>query len=64
MTSINTNEGPVPGALSTPKQVFAEAGPLDPTDAANMCHGGPFASVELGNSGVASMNIVNDKKET
>ena len=35
----------------------------DPTDAAQMYHGGPFASVELGHSGVASMNIVNDKKE-
>jgi len=29
-----------------------------------MCHGGPFASVELGNSGVAGMNIVDDAKKT
>jgi uronate dehydrogenase len=29
-----------------------------------MCHGGPFASVDLGQSGVASMNIVDDKKKT
>jgi len=29
-----------------------------------MCHGGPFASVELGNSGVATMNIVDDTKKT
>lgn len=28
-----------------------------------MCHGGPFASVELGNSGVATMNIINDAKK-
>ncbi|MBT5823033.1 MAG: NAD(P)-dependent oxidoreductase, partial [Rhodobacteraceae bacterium] len=28
------------------------------------CHGGPFASVALGNSGVASMNIVDDAKKT
>ena len=28
-----------------------------------MCQGGPFASVEIGFSGVASMNIVQDKKE-
>jgi uronate dehydrogenase len=44
-------------------QVLADAPPADPTDVAQMHHGGPFASVELGNSGVATMNIVNDKKE-
>jgi len=44
-------------------QVLAEADPADPTDAAQMHHGGPFAAVPLGESGVASMNIVNDKKE-
>jgi uronate dehydrogenase len=44
--------------------VFADGGVLDPQDAGNMCHGGPFASVELGNSGVATMNIVNDTKKT
>jgi uronate dehydrogenase len=44
-------------------QVLAEASPADPTDAGQMYHGGPFASVELGHSGVATMNIVNDKKE-
>jgi uronate dehydrogenase len=44
--------------------VFADGGALDPQDAGNMCHGGPFASVELGNSGVATMNIVNDTKKT
>ncbi|TCS67131.1 NAD-dependent epimerase/dehydratase family protein [Primorskyibacter sedentarius] len=44
--------------------VFAEAGPLDHQDPGNMCHGGPFASVELGNSGVATMNIVDDRKKT
>jgi len=27
-----------------------------------MYHGGPFASVEIGNSGLATMNIVDDKK--
>lgn len=45
-------------------QVLAEAEPMDPQDPGHMCHGGPFASVELGNSGVASMNIVDDKKTT
>ena len=44
--------------------VLAETEPMDNQDPGNMCHGGPFASVELGNSGVASMNIVNDAKKT
>ena len=43
--------------------VFAEATPADPTDPGQMCQGGPFASVEIGFSGTASMNIVQDKKE-
>ncbi len=46
------------------EKVFAEAGPLDPTDPGNMCHGGPFASVDLGNSGLATMNIIDDAKKT
>ena len=37
---------------------------MDPQNPRHMCHGGPFAAVELGNSGVATMNIVNDKKST
>lgn len=45
-------------------EVLANADPLDPQDPGDMCHGGPFASVALGNSGVASMNIVDDKKKT
>lgn len=43
-------------------KIFAEEGSLDATDPGNMCQGGPFASVELGNSGVATMKIVDDKK--
>lgn len=43
--------------------ILAEAEPANPHDKGQMCHGGPFASVELGNSGTASMNIVQDKKE-
>lgn len=46
------------------KEVYSEAGVLDPTDVGNMCHGGPFASVELGNSGLATMNIIDDAKKT
>ena len=45
------------------EEVFAAADPADPTDKAQICQGGPFATVELGHSGVASMNIVQDKKE-
>lgn len=45
-------------------KVFAENPPLDPHDLAHMCHGGPFATVELGHSGTAGMNIVDDRKKT
>lgn len=44
-------------------EVLSNAPPVDLNDPGEMCHGGPFASVKLGESGVASMNIVNDKKE-
>ncbi len=43
--------------------VLAEAELADPQDKSQMCHGGVFATVELGHSGTASMNIVQDKKE-
>lgn len=39
------------------REIFAEAGPLDPRDPANACHGGPFAVVELGQSGVALLKL-------
>lgn len=42
------------------KTIYAEAGPLDPHDPANTHQGGPFASVELGNSGVAFLNLSED----
>lgn len=44
--------------------ILAETGPQDVRDPGNMCHGGPFASVDLGNSGVATMNIIDDTKKT
>ena len=44
--------------------ILAETEPMDSQDPGNMCHGGPFAAVELGNSGVASMNITDDTKKT
>ncbi|MGJ8616633.1 MAG: NAD-dependent epimerase/dehydratase family protein [Sulfitobacter sp.] len=46
------------------EKVLAEDGPVDVTDPGQMCHGGPFAKVDLGQSGLAQMTIVNDKKET
>lgn len=36
----------------------------DPSDNGQMCQGGPFASVQLENSAVASMSIVTNKKGT
>lgn len=37
--------------------IYAENEALDPQDPGNTHHGGPFASVELGNSGVAHLNL-------
>ena len=44
--------------------ILAETAPMNPQDPGNMRHGGPFAAVELGNSGVATMNIIDDSKKT
>jgi uronate dehydrogenase len=44
------------------QEILATASATDPQNPNHMCHGGPFVGVELGNSGVASMGIVNDKK--
>ena len=46
------------------REVFATTPPLDNKDLANLCIGGPFATVELGNSGTATMNIIDDRKKT
>jgi uronate dehydrogenase len=46
------------------KQILAEAGPLDSTTPEHTCLGGPFAAVELGNSGKANMKIIDDTIET
>ncbi len=45
-------------------QFIADGAPFDHQDLANTRQGGPFASVPLGNSGQASMSIVNDTKKT
>lgn len=44
-------------------EILAAAPPADPTDPEQMCQGGPFAKVELGQSGQALMDIVDDRKE-
>ncbi len=72
----NNDRAPVDNALAShlgyrPKdnaeqfaaEIYATQPALDPQDPSAMCHGGPFASVELGNSGIATMNIIPDKKE-
>ena len=41
------------------KDVFASTPALDNKDPANLCIGGPFAVVELGNSGVAGIKAMN-----
>lgn len=41
------------------KEVFAATPPLDNKDLAHLCIGGPFATVELGNSGVAGIAKMN-----
>jgi len=45
-------------------KIYASNPQLDPHNPGDYCHGGPFASVELGNSGVATMNIIDDTKKT
>ncbi|CUH45357.1 NAD-dependent epimerase/dehydratase family protein [Ruegeria atlantica] len=39
------------------EQIYTTDGPLDPYDPANTHHGGPFAAVELGHSGMAHLNL-------
>jgi len=45
------------------QEQLSNADPADTNDPAQMYHGGPFASVALGESGQATMNIVQDKKK-
>ncbi|MEY8843320.1 NAD-dependent epimerase/dehydratase family protein, partial [Cribrihabitans sp. XS_ASV171] len=46
------------------KEILAKEPQMDPQNPGHMCQGGPFASVELGHSGTASMGIVDDRKKT
>jgi len=44
--------------------VLADTPAADVTDPAEMLQGGPFAAVDLGQSGLAQMTIVDDRKKT
>lgn len=46
------------------EEILAEAQAPDTSDLAQMHHGGPFAAVELGNSGLTTMKIIDDTKKT
>ena len=46
------------------EHVLKDEPPMDPQNPSHMLHGGPFAGVELGNSGTAQMNIIDDSKKT
>ena len=43
--------------------ILAASPPADTNDAAQMCHGGPFATVELGKSAMAALNIVSESNK-
>lgn len=45
------------------EKILAETPPLDLNDPEHLYLGGPFASVELGESGLATMNVVDDSKK-
>lgn len=55
---------PKDNAESFAKEIYDRCDPLDPQNPGDFCHGGPFASVKLGNSGVAALNIIDDTKKT
>ncbi|MDB4558977.1 NAD(P)-dependent oxidoreductase [Amylibacter sp.] len=55
---------PKDNAEDVAAEVLANEPQNDPQDAGHMCHGGPFASVALGNSGLAGMNVIQDAKKT
>ncbi|MEP3276720.1 MAG: NAD(P)-dependent oxidoreductase [Stappiaceae bacterium] len=45
------------------EKILSESDPQDLNDPTYLYQGGPFAAVKLGDSGLATMNIVDDKKE-
>ena len=55
---------PTDNAEQFAEKILAEEPPQDHDDLATMRHGGPFASVELGSSGKAMINIIDDTTRT
>ena len=55
---------PADNAEAFAPAILAEAAPTSSADPAHMYHGGPFAAVPLGESGVATMAIIDDAKKT
>lgn len=53
---------PVDNAEDWAPAIMAKAAPVDPHDKAIACVGGPFAVVDLGQSGVAAIRALTDKK--
>jgi uronate dehydrogenase len=53
---------PVDNAEKFAAEILKAEPQADPENPSQMCHGGVFAGVNLGESGVAHMKIVNDKK--
>ena len=45
------------------QSILADDRHTDNTDPIHMLHGGPFAAIELGTSGIATMDIVDDRKK-
>ena len=54
---------PKDNAETFAEEILAKSGPADPSDLAQTCHGGAFAKVDLGESGLAHMTIIDDKKK-
>ena len=46
------------------EEILGKAEPADPTDIGQMCHGGPFASIALGQSAMGKMGIKDGKKDS
>jgi len=55
---------PKDNAETYAEEVLANEPPMDSQNPGHMCHGGPFASIALGEGAVASMNVVDDTKKT
>lgn len=55
---------PVDNAEVYAAELLASEDPVDISDPGQMCHGGPFAKVDLGQSGLAQMNVIDDKLKT